>query len=157
MKKYLLVVAVFGVTGSMGCWAFAGHPGYGWQEGPTFGIQTPSLPPPNPLVQDSGRYVAGVWRGPVGVRHHVATNREQVYASAYDPNRGYVDPGSMQYVDGWRSDGRGGTYRQSGYAWTSNGVPHEDMNATRRYRTSFRGTRSDNTHWQKDVDEADRE
>ena len=46
--------------------------------------------------------------------------------SALDPNRGYVDPGSLRQVDRWiRVNGK--LVREHGTTWTSHGVPHGNL------------------------------
>ena len=109
----------------------------------------------NPVVYDSGRYRSGVCTGPFGVRRHVETNRELVHDSAMDPNRGQVDRGSMQRVDGYVTDECGNAHYGQGYRWTSNGVPHSDVNYTQSYRAGRFRTQTDNTHVLKDVSNAD--
>jgi hypothetical protein len=103
---------------------------------------------PNPVVQDSGRYVTGVYQGPLGFRQHVETNREKIHASAFDEDRDYVDPGSVQRVDHRVPDGRGGYVNYRGYTWTSNGVPHGDLNENHSHRSGWFRTNQDNTHVQ---------
>ena len=119
----------------------------------------PVPPPPNlnPVVYDSGRNLSGVCYGPLGIRYQVRTDREVAHASAYDPDRPYADPGSLRYVDRWVSDACGNSYRERGYAWTSNGVPHSDMNISQRYRTSRFGSRVDDTHVAKTAGQPDGE
>ena len=55
-------------------------------------------------------------------------NRQSIEtrASALDPNRHVVDPGSFRQIDRWiRVDGR--LVREHGTAWTSYGVPHSNI------------------------------
>jgi hypothetical protein len=84
----------------------------------------------NPVVIDSGRHVTGVeydpWNDQVTVHRH----RDLVRASAWDPARGYVDPGSLHYVDRYVRDEYGRLFREQGYKWTSYGVPHGDLTKT---------------------------
>ena len=84
----------------------------------------------NPVVIDTGRNVTGVeydpWNDQVTVHRH----RDLVRASAWDPARGYVDPGSLHYVDRYVRDQYGRLYREQGYKWTSYGVPHGDLTKT---------------------------
>ncbi|MEM9702932.1 MAG: hypothetical protein AAF907_10875, partial [Planctomycetota bacterium] len=55
-------------------------------------------------------------------------------ASAYDPNRGVVDPGSLRQIDRWiRVNGQ--WVREHGTTWTSYGVPHGHLT---RDRSTFR-------------------
>jgi hypothetical protein len=105
---------------------------------------------PNPVVYDSGPRLEGIYYGPYGIRHQVHTSSERIHASAMDPNRDYADPGSLTYVDRYAS-GRHGSYREQGYHWTSNGVPHSDVNVTNHYRTSLYGSRVDNIHVLKQI------
>jgi hypothetical protein len=112
------------------------------QEG---GIRNPSFLQPNPVVHDSGRYVTGEYTGAFGIRRHVETNRDRVHASAFDDDRDLVDPGSAHRVDEWVPNGHGGWARRQGYTWTSNGVPHGDVNSSRTYRDGWFRTRTDNT------------
>ena len=46
--------------------------------------------------------------------------------SALDPNRGYVDPGSLRRVDRWINV-NGKQVREHGTTWTSYGVPHGNL------------------------------
>jgi len=115
-----------------------------------YAVYTPCLPPPNPVVYDSGRSVSGVYTGPLGIRYQVHTERERVHASALDPNRDVVDAGSLRYVDHYVGSGAN-YHREQGYHWTSNGVPHSDVSVTNRYRTSMFGSRVDHTHVAKEI------
>jgi hypothetical protein len=137
--------------------AEAGPPGYFVQAShPGVTIQSPAFLAPNPVVLDSGRYVSGYCAGPRGVRRHVETNQERVHASALDPNRAAVDPGSLVQVDRY-VPGPCGWQREQGYYWTSFGVPHSDVNRSRTYRTGIFRTRTDNTHISKETESAPRE
>ncbi len=84
----------------------------------------------NPVVIDTVRNVTGVeydpWNDQVTIHRH----RDLVRASAWDPARGHVDPGSLHYVDRYVRDQYGRLYREQGYKWTSNGVPHGDLTKT---------------------------
>ena len=110
----------------------------------------------NPVVYDSGRYRSGVYTGPFGVRRHVETNHDVVHSSAIDPNRGQVDPSSFQQVDRYVYDECGNCYREHGYQWTSNGVPHSDVNYTQSYHSGRFRTRTDNTHVLKESSSKDK-
>ena len=46
--------------------------------------------------------------------------------SALDPNRGYIDPGSLRRVDRWINV-NGKQVREHGTTWTSHGVPHGNL------------------------------
>ncbi len=145
MKRFFLAVTAAAVCGI----CLVAAPSFGQSP---YGVRSPAFLNPNPVVVDSGRYLTGVCYGPWGVRHQVNTNRDQVHASAYDPNRDQVDAGSLHYVEGWCRDEWGGTYRYQGYAWTSNGVAHSDANISHYYRTSRFGTRCDNMHIVKGIE-----
>ncbi len=87
------------------------------------------VPGGNPVIAASGNHVTGVtydqWGRPMIHRH-----QDQVHASAMDPNRGYVDPGSLQYVNEIRYDRHGRPYRVQGYRWTSYGVRHGNLTSS---------------------------
>jgi len=53
----------------------------------------------NPTVIDTGSHVSGSYYDPFSGRWVVRTDRTKVRASYYDPARGYVDPGSLRYVN----------------------------------------------------------
>jgi hypothetical protein len=84
----------------------------------------------NPVVLDSGRHVTGVDYDPWNDQLTIQRHRDLVRASAFDPARGYVDPGSLHYVDRYLRDAYGRLYRERGYKWTSYGVPHGDLTKT---------------------------
>jgi hypothetical protein len=54
----------------------------------------------------------------------VVRNRDVVRASALDPYRDRVDPGSLVRVDRYFRDSRGRLVREFGTKWTSYGTPH---------------------------------
>jgi hypothetical protein len=84
----------------------------------------------NPVVIDTGRHVTGVEYDPWNDQLTVHRHRDLLRASAWDPARGYVDPGSLHYVDRYVRDQYGRLYREQGYKWTSYGVPHGDLTKT---------------------------
>ncbi len=88
-------------------------------------------PPHNPTVWDSGSHLTDIYRDPYTGQIRVRTHREQVRASALDPYRNHVDPGSRRYVNRIESDMFGNVYRVQGYTWTSYGRPHSTLNRTR--------------------------
>lgn len=90
--------------------------------------------PFNPVVTDSGRYVTGSGYDPFSNNYVVDTHREMSRASAYDPNRGVVDPGSYRYVNRWVRDETGAMVQEYGYTWTSYGVPHGNL---KRVQTTY--------------------
>ncbi len=83
----------------------------------------------NPVIAASGNHVTGVtfdaFGNPIVHRH-----QDQLHASAMDPNRGHVDPGSLHYVNELRYDSYGRPYYMRGYRWTSYGVPHGNVTTT---------------------------
>jgi len=85
----------------------------------------------NPTVWDSGSRVTGIYRDPYTGQIRVRTDRDQVRASALDPYRNHVDPGSRRYVNRIERDMFGNVYRVRGYAWTSYGRPHSTLTRTR--------------------------
>lgn len=91
-------------------------------------------PPYNPVDGDTGRYVTGSGYDPFSNNYVVGTNREMARASAYDPNRGVVDPGSYRYVNRWVRDETGAMVQEYGYTWTSYGVPHGNL---KRVQTTY--------------------
>lgn len=106
---------------------------------------------PNPVVYDSGRYRYDTYCVPYRSRRHVETNQDIVHASALDPNRGQVDAGSLHYVDHYVYDEDGVCYREHGYRWHSNGMPHSDLSYTRCCYNGWRRTVTDNTHIMKEI------
>jgi hypothetical protein len=48
-----------------------------------------------------------------------------------EPDRNVIDPGSLFRVDRYVNDSDGVTYRQTGYRWTSLGVPQNKLTLTR--------------------------
>src|SRR5688572_23064004 len=66
----------------------------------------------NPVVIDTGRHVTGVDYDPWNDQVTVSRHRDLVRASAWDPARGYVDPGSLHYVDRYVRDQYGRLYRE---------------------------------------------
>jgi hypothetical protein len=48
-----------------------------------------------------------------------------------ESNRNIIDTGSLQRVDRYVSDSFGRTFRQTGFRWTSLGVPHSNITLSR--------------------------
>ncbi len=82
------------------------------------------------MVIDSGRHVTGVQYDPWNDQLTVQRHQDLVRASAFDPARGHVDSGSLQYLDRYLRDAYGRLYREHGYKWTSYGVLHGDLTKT---------------------------
>lgn len=78
-----------------------------------------------PLAQNSQTdYRFNFWTG----RWEVVQNTQQLYGSAFDPNRNVVvDPGSYQFVDQYYIDANGQQVHVTGPKWTSLGVPHDNL------------------------------
>ena len=100
--------------------------------------------PWNPVVHNSGQWAMyhgwNPWTG-----HTSSTHQTTVNASAYDPNRWMMDPGSLRYHNEWVPNGYGGWTRQTGTSWTSNGVYHHNMNQQTTQHTPW-GTTTHNHH-----------
>lgn len=100
---------------------------------PPAGPQYPPVIPPTvtPVVNpgavawDSGVTVTGTGVDPWG-RPVVQTGQSLATVSAFDPNRGTVDPGSRRSSSSIVNDQFGNTYRETTNSWTSFGVPHSD-------------------------------
>ena len=90
----------------------------------------------NPIVWDSGQHVSGISYDPFTGRIRVRTDHRKIRESALDPNRQDIDPGSYERVDEYQTDAQGRRWRVTGYRWTSNGVPHGNLN---RQRVSSNG------------------
>ncbi|MEO6808789.1 MAG: hypothetical protein ABI353_06725 [Isosphaeraceae bacterium] len=90
--------------------------------------------PPNPIVGDTGRYVTTNQYDPFSNNYVTGTNRDMTRASAYDPNRNVIDPGTYQYVNRWVTDEYGRRVQEYGYTWTSYGVPHGNL---KRVQTTY--------------------
>lgn len=85
----------------------------------------------NPTVWDSGSRLTNIYVDPYTGQVRIRTHRDQVRASALDPHRNHVDPGSRRYVNRIERDMFGNVYRVQGYTWTSYGRPHSTLNRTR--------------------------
>jgi len=85
----------------------------------------------NPTVWDSGSHLTDIYRDPYTGQIRIRTNRERVHASALDPYRNRLDPGSRRYVNRIERDMFGNVYRVQGYTWTSYGRPHSTLTRTR--------------------------
>lgn len=144
----LLTLAVFVLLVQTAAAQYPGYP-YGYTN-PVYGYTSPYSVPspwnPNPVVAGTGQVWTGSVYNPYTGQSLNTTYGEQVHASAYDPNRGYVDPGSMRQVNRYVPDGRGGFILQQGQAWTSNGVSHSDLYQTHTYQTSPWSYQQDTTH-----------
>ena len=97
--------------------------------GPVF---VPSQPPvvvpvfdPNPVVSDTGVNITATGIDPFG-RPVVQTDQSTIHQSALDPNRGTVDPGSVETSSSIVMDSFGNTVRETTTSWTSFGVPHSE-------------------------------
>ncbi|MFH5804999.1 hypothetical protein [Alienimonas sp. DA493] len=88
--------------------------------------------PYNPIVDQDG--FTDVEYDPFSNVIDVNRQRISKRLSAYDPHRGYVDPGSLRHVDRWIQV-NGQWVREHGTTWTSHGVPHGNLT---RDRSTFR-------------------
>jgi hypothetical protein len=118
-----------------------GMPGgmLGGMPGGMLGGGMPGFPPvigPNPVVFDSGWNPGGVSFDAIG-RPINNFNQTTANASAYDPSRNVVDPGSYQTSTNMSRDSMGNEIEIVTNSWTSNGVPHSDTQ--RRYLTPSGG------------------
>lgn len=93
---------------------------------------TASAQYPNPIVEQ--RITTTAAYNPWTDHWSIDTSRTSVRSSYYDPARGYVDAGSLQYVNRYVPDGRGGLAVEQGYTWASGGVPHGNLSRT-SYKT----------------------
>jgi hypothetical protein len=60
------------------------------------------------------------------------TRGTTVYDSFNNPYRGWAQPGSVRYVNGWQYDASGAPVRVQGWQWTSiNGQEHGNLSRTR--------------------------
>ncbi len=82
----------------------------------------PYQPPWNPTVAQTPNHLSGFHYDPATGRWTIDTDQSKVKASAEDPNRGHIDPGSWRRVDRWE-----GNTHVTGSRWTSYGVPHSDL------------------------------
>jgi hypothetical protein len=85
----------------------------------------------NPVIWDSGKRVTGVTYDPFSGRIRVKTDHRKVRESVLDPNRSYMDPGSYERVNEYQTDAAGNRWHVTGERWTSNGVPHGNLNRRR--------------------------
>ena len=86
---------------------------------------------PNPVIWDSGKKISGITYDPFSGRVRIKTDHTKVRESVNDPNRGYVDPGSYHQVNEYQTDRNGTRWHVTGTRWTSNGVPHGNLNRRR--------------------------
>jgi hypothetical protein len=83
------------------------------------------------VVGASDRYYGDGYWDPYTGRFVVRSNQHVLHASATDPYRNSVLPGSMQYVNYLERDWHGRLVRVTGWRWTSiNGVPHSTLSRT---------------------------
>lgn len=90
---------------------------------------------PNPIIGDTGQQISGYKYCPFTGRWVIRTDQRQIRESYLDQNRNYVDPGSYERVNEYETDRNGSRWHITGYRWTSNGVPHGNLN--RRRITSY--------------------
>jgi hypothetical protein len=95
------------------------HPPYPYPYPP---YPYPYQPPWNPTVAQTPNHLSGFHYDPSTGRWTVDTTQSKAKASATDPNRGHIDPGSWRPVDRWE-----GNTHVTGSRWTSYGVPHSDL------------------------------
>ena len=93
----------------------------------------------NPEIYNSGSQVTGAYFDPFTGRLVVRTDRTRVRESYLDPSRSFSDPGSKHYVDYVQTDANGIQWRVRGWKWTSNGVPHGNVQRTRISATGIPG------------------
>jgi len=93
----------------------------------------------NPEIYNSGQQITGGYYNPFTGRFVVRTDRTRVRESVLDPWRNQADPGSKQYVDYVQVDANGVSWRVRGWKWTSNGVPHGNLQRTRVGSTGIPG------------------
>ena len=84
------------------------------------GSYAPAYNPPVAHYRGNGSYY---WCNSCGTYHHRQGDSHTTLSSALDPNRGYVDPGSMRYGYRWTMTPNGWV-RQQTKSWTSFGVNH---------------------------------
>jgi len=93
----------------------------------------------NPEIYNSGSHISGVYFDPFTGRLVVRTDRTRVRESYLDPSRSFADFGSKHYVDYVQTDANGVQWRVRGWKWTSNGVPHGNVQRTRITATGIPG------------------
>jgi len=85
----------------------------------------------NPVIGASDRYITGGYWDPVLGRYVLQSDQQVVHASATDPYRNDVLPGSMRYLDYYERDWAGRLVHVTGWQWLSiNGVPHSTLTRT---------------------------
>jgi len=95
-------------------------------------VQAQSIPGwQNPVIWDSGKQITGITYDPFSGRVRIKTDHTKVRDSVNDPNRSYVDPGSYRQVNEYQTDRNGTRWHVTGTRWTSNGVPHGNLNRRR--------------------------
>jgi len=95
----------------------------------------------NPVIDVSPTQTS-VFHNPFHNSTHVHDSTHHTHASALDPFREHIAPGSMRYVN--RTFYQNGVlYRQTGYTWRNavNGRPHSRLTTTRvvHYHNQFGG------------------
>lgn len=78
----------------------------------------------NPAVETSNPTLRGLSYDPMTGRLTAHTESHEVRASALDPNRHIVDPGSRRARSSVSKDSYGNVYVVEVISWTSYGVPH---------------------------------
>lgn len=88
----------------------------------TLGLAAEMAQAQNPIVGGRGwqRWGYDPWRD----HWYRDRYRERARESAFDWDRGYIDPGSYRYVDRYVRDEHGRLVREYGPTWTSHGTPH---------------------------------
>ena len=84
------------------------------------------------VVDPGCRSYQGTTYDPYTDRFVVHSGRDVQLQSAFDWDRGYVDPGSYRYVSGWQRDAYGNWVFVSGPTWTASGRAHGNLDYTRR-------------------------
>jgi hypothetical protein len=97
-------------------------------------IQRPDFT--NPDVFNSGFQNEGFTLDPFTGQVTMHVGRSRIKNEALDPNRGIVDPGSLQIINRYERDEYGIQWHITGRVWTSYGRPHSELN---RSRTSVSG------------------
>ena len=98
------------------------------------GIETASAQ--NMVIANTGTQVSGAYYDWNTMQWRVRTDQQVVLDSALDPNRNVIDQGSYRYVSRYFTDHNGVIWHESGYRWTSYGVPHSKLT---RHRVSHVG------------------
>ncbi len=94
---------------------------------------TPAAKAGNPYVD--GWQSGSISYDPFNDHTYIYNDRTRVRESAYDWNRGYMDPGSFKYVDRYFYDDYGRLVHEFGPTWTTYGKPHGEL--TRETVTTY--------------------